>query len=81
MSHGLWELVGPLLASAGQGGPGLFGSGLGSGSSGSVLAHKGHDAGRWPCLGEERVLQQLGSSGPLGWVTHQQAIQEAFQRR
>lgn len=61
--------------------PGLFGSGPGSGSSGSVLAHEGHDAGRWPCLGEERVLQQLCSSGSLGWVTHQQAVQEALQRR
>lgn len=59
----------------------LFGSGLGSGSSGSVLAHQGHDAGWWPRLGEERMLQQLSSSGPLGRVTHQQAIQEAFQRR
>lgn len=62
------------------GGPGLFGWGPGSGSSGSVLAHEGYNAGRWPRLGEERVLQQLSSSGPLGRVPHQQAVQEAFQR-
>lgn len=72
--------AGPLLASARQGGPLRFGSGPGSGSSVSVLAHEGHDAGWGACLGEERVLQQLGSSGPLGWVAHQQAVQEALQR-
>lgn len=47
----------PLLASAGHGGLGLFGSGPGSGSSGSVLAHEGHDAGWWSRLSEEWVLQ------------------------
>lgn len=47
----------PLLASAGQGGLGLFGSGPGSSSSSSVLAHEGHDAGWWSRLGEEWVLQ------------------------
>lgn len=80
VSRRLWEWVGPLLACAGQGGPGLFGLEPGSSSSGPVLAHEGYDAGRWPCLGEKRVLQELSSSSPLGWVSHQQAVQEAFQR-
>lgn len=50
-------------------------------SSCAVLAHEGHNAGRWARFGQERVLQQLGRRGPLCRVPHQQAVQEALQGR
>lgn len=67
---------------AGRGDPrgSFFGSGTGHwASSGAVLAHEGYDAGGRARFGQERVLQQLSRRGPLGRVTHQQAVQEALQ--
>lgn len=68
----------------GRGDPGgslVQGWGWHRASSGAVLTHEGHDAGGWARFGQERVFEQLGRCGPLGWVTHQQAVQEALQGR
>lgn len=68
----------------GRGDPGgslVQGWGWHRASSGAVLTHEGHDAGGWARFGQERVFEQLGRCGPLGRVTHQQAVQEALQGR
>ncbi len=50
-------------------------------SSHPVLPHQRDDAGRWACLRQEGVFEDLAGCGPLSWVSHQHPVQEALEQR